>query len=140
MNELAQSLYLTKTHYVNAHGLSNKYNVSTAQDQVLLCKQAMQNKLFRQIVSTKEYKCTISNKGEAREAVWANTNVLLGIQGYTGLKTGWTPNADGCLAVSFRYKHQRKVYNFISVVLGSSDQETRFMDTRSLIQWSTKNI
>jgi D-alanyl-D-alanine carboxypeptidase len=32
MNDLAKSLFMLRTHYANPHGLSNKYNVSTAED------------------------------------------------------------------------------------------------------------
>jgi len=57
---------------------------------------------------------------------WGNTNILLDIPGYTGLKTGWTPGAKGCLAASFTYAYKNKEWNFISIVLGSSNKETRF--------------
>ncbi len=62
MNDMAKKLFLMRTHYANPHGLANNYNVSTAEDQAFLCKQVILNKLFRQIVNTKEYKCEIKNK------------------------------------------------------------------------------
>jgi len=47
---------------------------------------------------------------------------LLDIPGYTGLKTGWTPGADGCLASSFNLRrNNKKTMKYISIVLGSSN-------------------
>ena len=41
MNVEAKKLFLMRTHYANPHGLTNRYNVSTAEDQAFLCKQVL---------------------------------------------------------------------------------------------------
>jgi len=43
------------SNFVNPHGLSNAYNYSTANDLVKLCSYGLKNKMFRQIVTTKNY-------------------------------------------------------------------------------------
>lgn len=59
MNSKAQALKMTKTHYVNSHGLINVNNRSTAYDIAVLSAYAMKNETFREIVSCKVFNCTI---------------------------------------------------------------------------------
>jgi serine-type D-Ala-D-Ala carboxypeptidase (penicillin-binding protein 5/6) len=47
MNDKAKVLNMSKTRYVNSHGLANTNNRSTAYDIALLSSYAMQHPLFR---------------------------------------------------------------------------------------------
>ena len=55
MNNLAAYIKMSKTHFNNPHGLSDKENVSTANDMAELCHYAMKNSIFKKIVGTKEH-------------------------------------------------------------------------------------
>jgi D-alanyl-D-alanine carboxypeptidase (penicillin-binding protein 5/6) len=61
--------------------------------------------------------------------VWTNTNQLLGVEGYDGVKTGTTNQAGQCLVSSGR----RGDDQVLIVVLGSAD---RYVDSRNLYRWA----
>ena len=67
---------------------------------------------------------------------------MLKLNGYTGLKTGFSPfspnnkNGNGCLASSYNSYCNTLKLNFICIVLGSDGKEKRFIDTRKLINRS----
>ena len=46
---------MTNTIYDSPHGLANKWNISTAEDQAILVNECMKFSLFREIVGTKTY-------------------------------------------------------------------------------------
>jgi D-alanyl-D-alanine carboxypeptidase (penicillin-binding protein 5/6) len=54
-------------------------------------------------VQTRQHRCTLSrDDGTTREVTWKNTNQLLDIDGYDGVKTGTTSAAGACLIASGR--------------------------------------
>jgi D-alanyl-D-alanine carboxypeptidase (penicillin-binding protein 5/6) len=63
--------------------------------------------------------------------VWRNTNQLLGIEGFIGVKTGTTDAAGACL-VSCSERDGKKL---IVVVLGSTGSAARYSDSRNLHRW-----
>jgi D-alanyl-D-alanine carboxypeptidase (penicillin-binding protein 5/6) len=64
--------------------------------------------------------------------LWKNTNELLAIEGYEGVKTGTTDQAGACLVSSSRKNQQQ----LILVVLGSAASESRYTDSRNLYRWA----
>ena len=98
MNEKAQKLGMTNTKFFNPHGLDEESeNKSTSYDMALLMSYAMQNEIFKKVVSTKSYKVT-TNKNSY---VWKNKNKLLFTYEYTtGGKTGFTERARRTLVTS----------------------------------------
>jgi serine-type D-Ala-D-Ala carboxypeptidase (penicillin-binding protein 5/6) len=73
-----------------------------------------------------------SVSGYKRNVVWRNTNQLLKIEGYDGIKTGTTGAAGNCL-VSTAERGGRRL---IVVVLGSTSTDSRYTDTRNLFRWA----
>jgi serine-type D-Ala-D-Ala carboxypeptidase (penicillin-binding protein 5/6) len=129
MNQKAKELGMNDTHFVTTNGLDADGHYSTAADMALLGRYAMKNEKFRDLVDTKKY--TLSIDG-ARPLLLTNTNKLL--QQYdwvTGIKTGSTPNAKHCLVASGT-KDGREV---ISVVLGQSDTDLCFKESKALLQY-----
>ena len=55
MNKMAQHLQLKNTRFNNPHGLSDRFNVSTAADIAELSFHSMKIPEFRIYVSTKNY-------------------------------------------------------------------------------------
>ena len=100
MNELAESLGMYHTHFINASGLENEKgegNTSTATDMALLMSYAMKNDIFREITATKHYMA----KTNYKTYDWYNKNKLLTNYKYTtGGKTGYTEKAYRTLVTS----------------------------------------
>lgn len=88
MNETAQKAGALESHFSNPHGLSDPTHYTTAYDLSLITAYAMQNVVFREIVSTQYY--------ETKH--WKNKNKMLTLyEGGIGVKTGYTKIAGRCL-------------------------------------------
>lgn len=86
MNETAERLGMTHTHFANPNGLDAEGHYSSARDMAVLAAYALENQDFRRIVSTASV--TIG------ERYLANHNKLLRMcEGCIGVKTGFTKAA-----------------------------------------------
>lgn len=133
MNRRAARLGLADTHYENPHGLTARGHYSSARDLAQLAHVAMQSPLFRRIVGTRHYETTVHGPGGyERKVTWRNTNRLLGIDGYQGVKTGTTTAAGACLVAW----GQREGRELIVVVLGATSADARYVDARNLFRWA----
>lgn len=132
MNSTAQGLGLTQTRFVNPHGLDADGHESTVADLARLALKITRHPHFRQITSTRTHSARIATAdGGEREANWRNTNQLLGIEGYHGVKTGTTSRAGACLVSIGHREHDR----LLVVVLGSASSAGRYVDSRNLYRW-----
>ena len=137
MNHEAKRLEMDSTTYTNPHGLSEKDHLSTAGDLAKLAFTALGNPMFADYVSTRERGVVVrGSSGYQRNVIWKNTNQLLAIQGYEGVKTGTTSKAGACLA-SVCFREDRKL---LLVVLGSSSSSSRYTDSRNLYRWAWLNL
>ena len=101
MNQKAQLLHLTHTHFSSPHGYSDANHYSSAADLVSLTRYALRNPLFAAIVAQVAYTVRPSRYTHAYQ--WDNTNALLSsYPGADGVKTGWTSAAGVCLVFSAR--------------------------------------
>lgn len=149
MNAKAKEIGCENTHFNNPHGLPDSNNVSTARDLVKIAMYGMRNPQFRQTVGTKMqmlYWIHPAGKSEPCE----NTNELLYppvetkdfITDYynpseiTGIKTGYTQAAGGCLAASAK----RGDVELIAIVLNSSGMYTRFNDAAKLLNYGFEKV
>ena len=137
MDARAAALGLRSTTYGNPHGLTVEGCGSTASEIAALARETMKHQAFREIVATRRRTATIENiDGYRREVVWNNTNKLLGIEGYEGIKTGTTTPAGCCLAACGRRGDRR----LIVVVLGSTSTEARYADARNLFRYAWQTL
>jgi serine-type D-Ala-D-Ala carboxypeptidase (penicillin-binding protein 5/6) len=90
MNAAARSLGMTHTRYTDPSGYDDA-TVSTAADQVRIVDWAMRLPAFASIVATRS--ATLPVAGTVH-----NTNILLGHNGFVGIKTGSDNAAGGCFA------------------------------------------
>ena len=128
MNLRAAELGATSSHFVNPHGLHDPEHYTTAHDLVLIARAAMQQPLFRQIVSTIYYTWRTPN-GEVDEL--RNHNRLLRhFAGCNGLKTGYTRPAQQVLVSSAL----RGGHEVISVVL-HTDKPGIWVDSKTLLTY-----
>ncbi len=95
MNAKARELGCANTNFTNPHGLDEREHYTTARDLAVIAARALENPVFKEIVSTK--KCVVKNTdGLARLLV--NHNKLLSLyDGAIGVKTGYTKRSGRCL-------------------------------------------
>ncbi|MBR3623691.1 MAG: D-alanyl-D-alanine carboxypeptidase [Selenomonadaceae bacterium] len=131
MNEKAKEIGCENTHFVTPNGLPDPMHYSTARDMAKISAYAMKKSEFRTIVATKD-DIMIWTFPKNKMTILDNTNKLLwSFNGITGIKTGWTSAAGGCLAASAK----RNGIELITVVLGSEDANIRFSEAAALLEY-----
>jgi D-alanyl-D-alanine carboxypeptidase (penicillin-binding protein 5/6) len=136
MNAEAKSLGLENTTFRNPHGLTHPEHKSTCVELALLARKVLESPVLSGVISCREYRCTVSSDlGYKREVLWRNTNQLLDIEGYLGVKTGTTDAAGACL-VSCSERNGERI---VVVVLGASGSAARYSDSRNLHRWIWKS-
>ena len=110
MNDKAEALGLTNTHFENPNGLDGETHHTTARELAELTAYAMQNPDLREIVSTKNITCA------GRTMV--NHNKMLSLyEGAIGVKTGYTKKCGRCLVSAA----ERNGRTLIAVTLNDPD-------------------
>ena len=133
MNQKAEELGLTNTHFVTPHGLDNPDHYTTAYELAKITDYALKNETIAKIVKTKT--ATININGSPMQI--NNTNELLGnVDGVYGVKTGFTNNAGRCLVTSVK----RGDIDLIIVVLGADTRKDRAKDSMKLIEYAYKRF
>lgn len=122
MNKMCESLGMYSTLFCNPHGLSHAHARSTSLDIALLCSFCLEYELFRKIVSCKKYTAFATLEEKPIQKTWKNTNKLLHIKGFIGLKTGTTITAGPCLASAYKFRNQI----YIAIILKAPNPKRRF--------------
>lgn len=121
MNERAQELGCTDTHFVTTNGLHSVDHYTTAWDLYLITREAMTHDVFMRICNTKFCEVPPTNmRKDSRK--YSTTNHLISTarqrhylyEGANGVKTGYTNAAGSCL-IATAGRSGRKL---LSVVLG----------------------
>ncbi len=121
MNERAQRIGATHSHFVTPHGLHDDNHYTTIYDMYLIFQEALKNETFMEIISTPKYHVTYTGSdGQAKEQDWTNTNrYLLGSEkapaGFTvvGGKTGTTYEAGYCLVIYSINDHEQPIISIV---------------------------
>jgi serine-type D-Ala-D-Ala carboxypeptidase (penicillin-binding protein 5/6) len=128
MNLRAAQLGATSSHFVNPHGLHDPNHYTTAHDLVLIGRAAMQQPLFREIVSTVYY--TWRAPSGQIDQLRNHNRLLRHFAGCNGLKTGYTRLAQQVLVSSAL----RGGHEVISVVL-HTDKPGIWDDSKALLSY-----
>ena len=129
MNEKAEYLGMTHTHFANPNGVPNPNNYSTASDLIRLSRYCMRDSLFAAIVGTVEKDVPLL---DGRHMPCRNTNALLKTyEGCLGIKTGFTRQAGNCLASAA----SRDGVTLYLVLLNSRSMSTRFTESALLLDY-----
>ncbi|MDP1699127.1 MAG: D-alanyl-D-alanine carboxypeptidase family protein [Xanthomonadaceae bacterium] len=125
MNQYAQRLGMTGSHFVNAHGLSNAKHYSTARD-IAVMSQALIRDFPDEYAyyKLKEYTFNNIRQHNRNSLLWRDASI-------DGIKTGHHSGAGYCLATSALRDDQR----LISVVMGSTSEKLRADDSQALLNW-----
>lgn len=133
MNNKAQALGLTQTHFSDAAGLHND-NVSTATELIKIVKAASQYPLIRDFST--QTTDNIVNLHNGRTVEFGNTNRLVKRDAWdiTLSKTGYTSKAGNCLVMQTQI-NDRPV---IIVLLDSWGKLSKYGDSKRIKQWLIK--
>jgi D-alanyl-D-alanine carboxypeptidase (penicillin-binding protein 5/6) len=137
MNAAARELGLEESSFRNTSGLTEEGHAASARDLVRLTHRALEFPLLAEIVATRQRGCEVEGPGGyRRHVVWRNTNELLKIDGYDGVKTGTTAAAGACLVARGAFDGRE----LIVVTLGSAASPSRYADARNLMRWARSQL
>ena len=139
MNEEAEALGATNSHFVNAHGLHDDDHYTTAYDLYLIFQNALKNETFREICGSTSYNVSYKNaKGETVSDKWENTMQYftrnkIAPEGVTVMagKTGTTSKAQSCLVL---LSENEMGEEFISIILKSQDRGVLYDEMNDLLE------
>ncbi|MCI4568199.1 D-alanyl-D-alanine carboxypeptidase family protein [Lysobacter sp. CFH 32150] len=125
MNAYAARIGMKASHFVNPHGLSEENHYTTARDLALLGRALVRD--FPEAYSynkIKEYTVGPITQRNRNLLLWRDPSV-------DGIKTGHHSGAGYCLMASGKRGDQR----LISVVMGSTSESQRAVDSQALLNW-----
>lgn len=138
MNEEAQALGATGTHFSNPHGLTAEDHYTTAYDLYLMFRAAMQYEVFMDIINRTNYYAEYTRgDGSAVAVTWESTNHYFTGEAQApdnvivyGGKTGTTEDAGACLALLSKDLYGN---SYLSVILHSSTKEELYMEMNQIL-------
>jgi D-alanyl-D-alanine carboxypeptidase (penicillin-binding protein 5/6) len=125
MNQHAQELGMSNSHFLNSTGLPNKNHKTSAKDLAILANSLI--KRFPQYYkwySTKEFTYNNIKQSNRNKLLWRDNSV-------DGMKTGFTDDAGYCLLSSAKRNNMR----LISVVLGTDSANARAQESQKLLNF-----
>lgn len=125
MNMYAKRIGMTQSNFVNPHGLPADGHMTTARDLAILGRALIRD--FPKAYSynkIKEFTVGPITQPNRNLLLWRDPSV-------DGIKTGHTSAAGYCLMASAQRGDQR----LISVVMGSTSEEQRAVDSQALLNW-----
>ena len=141
MNERAQEIGMTETHFTNCTGLHDPDHYSTVHDITILMEHALQNPLFCEIINAREY--TTGPLASAPEGLtmtstsWPLINdgdETFQIPGYLGGKTGFTNPAGRCLTSHAEFNGMHLI-----LTTAHSDGIGHIADAASVYSWMAEH-
>ncbi len=126
MNERAKKIGVKNTGFKNPNGLDAEGHFTSAYDLALISREAMKNKTFRKIVSTKN-KTIPWESSEWDRSLTNHNKMLWRYEGCNGIKTGFTKKSGRCLVTSAK----RGKTELICVTLNAPDDwndHTKMLD------------
>ncbi len=106
MTRRAAELGAKNTLFANPNGLHDRLHYTTPRDLALIARAAMQQPLFRQIVSTRAYNWIAEN---AVHPLTNHNRLLDRLPGCTGVKTGYTVPAQQVLVSALLRDHREVI-------------------------------
>ena len=130
MNERAESIGCTGTHFVNPHGLPSDSHKSTARDICLMQRECIKHDFYLDTIKKSTY--SFKNvKGTRGHKVYS-TDALLGTSGFLGGKTGWTEAAGNCFCGVYEYKGRKYIFCTLGCYSGRS---TMWSDSKACMKY-----
>ncbi|MDO4642808.1 MAG: D-alanyl-D-alanine carboxypeptidase family protein [Cardiobacteriaceae bacterium] len=125
MNQKAQQLNMTNTHYMNPTGLPDPEHYTTARDIATLSQHIINDfPQYYHYYGQKSFTYNKIKQDNRNRLLWRNASV-------DGLKTGHTKEAGYCLASS----EKRGDIRFVVVVLGANKESERYDASQTLLNY-----
>lgn len=135
MNERAKALGMSNTNFKNATGLPDQEHITTAYDISLMARELLKHPKIHEWLTIYMTDIKVGKNKTVTQSL-VNTNKLIrDYQGANGLKTGLTNEAGHCLAASAK----RGNLSLISVVLGGPTSNSRFLESKKLLDYGFAN-
>ena len=130
MNDRANELGMTNTHFVNCTGLDAEEHLTTAYDVALMSSTLIKHDLI------KDYSTVWMETLRDGKSELVNTNKLVRFyEGTTGLKTGTTSTAKYCLSATA----ERNGVELVAVVMAGESSNDRFNGAKKLLDYGFAN-
>lgn len=131
MNEKAQECGATNSHFANPDGYPHDDHYTTPADFLKIARYSLNFPEIRQSASKKQARYVVS--GQVLE--WKSTNYLLQEESpyycsyATGLKTGYTNAAGGCIAVTGKDENKE----ILVLLMKAADRPSRYTDAKTVL-------
>ncbi|MCD8016148.1 MAG: serine hydrolase [Lachnospiraceae bacterium] len=138
MNEEAEAIGATGTHFTNPHGLTDSDHYTTVYDIYLIFNEAMKDDTFLDIINRKNFYAEYTDAdGNAVAVTWDSTNEYFtgdatapdDVIVYGG-KTGTTDDAGACLALLAKDLYGNP---YVAIILHSESKETLYPEMNELL-------
>ena len=133
MNQRAEGLGMTNTHFVNCNGLPAEGHLTTARDIALMSRELITKyPKIRDYCMIWQENITHTTKKGSSEFGLTNTNKLVRHYEYaTGLKTGSTSEAKFCISATA----EKDGTELIAVIMAADDSKVRNKDAVTLLTY-----
>ena len=128
MNNKAQGLGMTQSHFTNSTGLPSPDHMTTANDLFLLAQAILRDfPQYAHYSQEKQYTFNGIRQYNRNRLLWRDTSV-------TGLKTGHTKEAGYCMIATSEKDKQR----LAAVIMGSQSSRIREEDALRLLRYGNR--
>jgi serine-type D-Ala-D-Ala carboxypeptidase (penicillin-binding protein 5/6) len=127
MNQHAQSLGMTQSHFMNSSGLDSEgnYNMMSARDLAILSRaKIIDHPAHYSMYAEREFTYNGISQPNRNTLLFRDSTV-------DGIKTGWTTQAGFCLVSSA----ERDGMRLIAVVMGTASEEARVAETQKMLSY-----
>ncbi len=136
MNERAAELGMKNTHFVNTHGLHDEEHYSSPFDIALVSRELLKHPKVHEWFTIWMDEHFLEGKIKSGEVFLSNTNkLILNYQGADGIKTGFTSEAEHCLAATALRGQSR----FIAVIMAAPSSDIRYAEAKKLLDYAFAN-
>lgn len=141
MNQRAQEIGCTNTHFANSSGLPDDNHYSSAKDMALIMREGLKNKDFRTVIGTADYTIEPTNMNTQQRILHTHHPMFAPESGFyydgcIGGKTGTTVAAGHTLVTAAKKDNT----TYIAVTMRAADLANSCMDTTAMFNYGFENF
>ena len=141
MNQKAQELGCTNTHFANSSGLPDDNHYSSAKDMALIMREGLKNEDFRTVIGTADYVIEPTNMNTQQRILHTHHPMFAPESGFyydgcIGGKTGTTVAAGHTLVTAAKKDNT----TYIAVTMRAADLANSCMDTTAMFNYGFENF
>lgn len=136
MNQTAQRLGMTESHFSNPHGLPSPETYTSARDLGILCRALINDfpEYYKRYDSIKEFTYNGIRQPNRNRLLWLDPTV-------DGLKTGHTSSAGfSIIGSAVRPAANNGSHRLIAIVIGTTSDQVRTQESLKLLNWGFLNF